>query len=106
LVEARRHPDELTQRERLVRVRGINEKLIEQLSTAGYNTVEDLANEKDIARLGDVPGAGIKKARQIKSGAGGDLLEEAKLRAELNAERAMMVSPPAGEGASTEEAKI
>ena len=105
LVEARRHPDELTQKERLVRVRGINEKLIEQLATAGYNAVEDLANEKDIARLGDVPGVGIKKARQIKSAAEGYLLEEAKLRAELNAERAMMVSPT-GEAAGSEEAKI
>src|SRR5262249_36336535 len=105
LVEARRHPDELTQRERLVRVRGINEKLIEQLSTADYNTVEDLDNERDIARLGDVPGVGIKKARQIKSAAEGYLLEEAKLRAELNAERAMMVSQT-GEAASSEEAKI
>jgi transcription termination/antitermination protein NusA len=105
LVEARRHPDELSQKERLTRVRGVNEKLIEQLANAGYNTVEDLANEKDIARLGDVPGVGIKKARQIKSAAEGYLLEEAKLRAELNAERAMMV-PSAGEPASTEEAKI
>src|SRR5215813_13394143 len=105
LVEARRHPDELSQKERLVRVRGINEKLIEQLATAGYNTVEELANEKDIARLGDVPGVGIKKARQIKSAAEGYLLEEAKLRAELNAERAMMVSQ-SGEAASSEEAKI
>jgi N utilization substance protein A len=105
LVEARRHPDELSQKERLARVRGVNEKLIEQLANAGYNAVEDLANEKDIARLGDVPGVGIKKARQIKSAAEGYLLEEAKLRAELNAERAMMVSPP-GEVATTEEAKI
>src|SRR5215472_8729424 len=47
LLEARRHPDELSQKERLVRVRGINEKRIEQLATAGYNTVEELANEKD-----------------------------------------------------------
>jgi N utilization substance protein A len=105
LVEARRHPDELSQKERLARVRGVNEKLIEQLAIAGYNTVEDLANEKDIARLGDVPGVGIKKARQIKSAAEGYLLEEAKLRAELNAERAMMAPPPA-EAPSTEEAKI
>ncbi|HYR54925.1 MAG TPA: helix-hairpin-helix domain-containing protein, partial [Myxococcaceae bacterium] len=102
---ARRHPDELSQKERLTRVRGVNEKLIEQLANAGYNAVEDLANEKDIARLGDVPGVGIKKARQIKSAAEGYLLEEAKLRAELNAERAMMVPAPA-EAASTEEAKI
>jgi len=50
--------------------------------------VEDVANEKDIAKLGDVPGVGIKKARQLKSAAENYLVEEAKLRAELNAERA------------------
>ena len=50
---------------------------------AGYKTVEDIANEKDIAKLGDVPGVGIKKARQLKSAAENYLLEEAKLRAEL-----------------------
>src|SRR5439155_3341760 len=88
LIEARRHPDELSQDERLQRVRGVGEKTIEQLKLAGYVTVEDLANEKDIAKLGDVPGVGIKKARQIKSAAENYLLEEAKLRAELNAERA------------------
>ena len=86
--EARRHPDELTQAERLARVRGLGERAIESLLLAGYKTVEDVANEKDIARLGDVPGVGIKKARQIKSAAEGYLLEEARLRAELNAQRA------------------
>src|SRR6185369_6627268 len=83
-----RHPDELTQNERLTRVRGVGEKTIEQLQMAGYKTVEDIANEKDIAKLGDVPGVGIKKARQLKSAAENYLVEEAKLRAELNAERA------------------
>ncbi|HME90220.1 MAG TPA: transcription termination factor NusA [Myxococcaceae bacterium] len=103
LIEARRHPDELSQQERLARVRGIGEKTIDQLATAGYNTVEDIANEKDIAKLGDAPGIGIKKARQIKSAAENYLLEESKLRAELNAERGV-VSPPAS-GESTEQAK-
>jgi len=58
------------------------------LGAAGYHTVEDIANEKDITKLGDVPGIGIKKARQLKSAAEAYLLDEQKLRAELNAERA------------------
>ncbi|QSQ17266.1 transcription termination factor NusA [Myxococcus landrumensis] len=87
LAEARRHPDELSQAERLARVRGVGEKTIEQLAASGYRTVEDIANEKDLAKLGDVPGVGIKKARQLKSAAENYLVEEAKLRAELNAER-------------------
>jgi transcription termination/antitermination protein NusA len=88
LIEARRHPDELNAQERLTRVRGVGEKTIEQLAQGGYKTVEDLANEKDIAKLGETTGIGIKKARQVKSAAENYLLEEAKLRAELNAERA------------------
>ncbi|MFP2911388.1 transcription termination factor NusA [Pyxidicoccus sp. 3LFB2] len=92
LAEARRHPDELNQSERMARVRGVGEKTIEQLILAGYKTVEDIANEKDLAKLGDVPGVGIKKARQLKSAAENYLVEEAKLRAELNAERGVMTA--------------
>jgi transcription termination/antitermination protein NusA len=104
LAEARRHPDELSQTERLARVRGMGEKTIEQLVLAGYKTVEDLANEKDLARLGDVPGVGIKKARQLKSAAENYLVEEARLRAELNAERG--AAPPlAVESAGAEVSK-
>jgi N utilization substance protein A len=105
LIEARRHPDELTQAERMARVRGVGQKTIEQLGLAGYATVEDIANEKDIAKLGDAPGIGIKKARQIKSAAENYLLEEAKLRAELNAERGI-TAPPAAVVASVSEAKV
>ncbi|MCY1015936.1 transcription termination factor NusA [Pyxidicoccus sp. MSG2] len=92
LAEARRHPDELNPSERMARVRGVGEKTIEQLILAGYKSVEDIANEKDLAKLGDVPGVGIKKARQLKSAAENYLVEEAKLRAELNAERGTMTA--------------
>ncbi|MHB8878176.1 MAG: transcription termination factor NusA [Myxococcaceae bacterium] len=105
LIEARRHPDELTQAERLARVRGVGEKTIEQLGLAGYATVEDIAKETDIAKLGDAPGIGIKKARQIKSAAENYLLEEAKLRAELNAERGL-TAPPVAPAPAPNEAKV
>jgi N utilization substance protein A len=101
-IEARRHPDELSPAERLMRVRGMNEKTVEQLNLAGYRTVEELVAEKDITKLGDVPGVGIKKARQLKSAAESYLLEEAKLRAELDAERAVLGGPAP---VATEEAK-
>ncbi len=94
--EARRHPDELSQAERMARVRGVGEKTIEQLVAAGYKTVEDIANERDLAKLGDVPGVGIKKARQLKSAAENYLVEEAKLRTELNAERGAPPPPSLG----------
>jgi N utilization substance protein A len=103
-IEARRHPDELTQQERLARVRGVGEKTIEQLSLSGYGTVEDIVNEKDITKLGDTPGLGIKKARQVKSAAEAYLVVEAKLRAELNAERALLSPPPAEAAPQAEEA--
>ncbi|MGE6763214.1 transcription termination factor NusA [Corallococcus interemptor] len=104
LAEARRHPDELSQPERMARVRGVGEKTIEQLILAGYRTVEDIANEKDLTRLGDVPGVGIKKARQLKSAAENYLVEEAKLRAELNAERGAMASAGGSEGVEAAKA--
>jgi N utilization substance protein A len=87
LAEARRHPDELTPKERLMRVRGCGEKTIEQLSSGGYNTVEDLHNEQDVNKLGDTTGLGLKKARQLKHAVESYLQEEAKLRAELDAEK-------------------
>jgi N utilization substance protein A len=87
LAEARRHPDELTQDERLARVRGVGEKTIEQLKRAGYQTVEAIHNEADVMRLAESTDLGIKKARQIKHAVGIYLEEEAKLRSELNANR-------------------
>jgi len=88
LAEARRHPDELSQDERLARVRGVGEKTIEQLKRAGYSTVEAIHNEADVMKLAESSDLGIKKARQIKHAVGVYLEEEAKLRTELNAERA------------------
>ncbi|MBK7861521.1 MAG: transcription termination/antitermination protein NusA [Archangiaceae bacterium] len=87
LAEERRHPDELSQDERLARVRGVGPQTIEQLKRAGYGTVEDIAKEMDMAKLGAVEGVGIKKARQIKSAADHYLQEEARRRTELDAEK-------------------
>jgi N utilization substance protein A len=103
-IEARRHPDELTPAERMMRVRGMSEKTVESLALSGYKTPEDLARETDITKLGDVPAIGIKKARQLKSAAESYLLEEAKLRAELDAERAAL-GASASAPPSSEEAK-
>ncbi|MHB8421014.1 MAG: transcription termination factor NusA [Myxococcales bacterium] len=94
--EARRHPDELSQQERLMRVRGCGEKSIEQLGTGGYHTVEDVVNEQDLMKLADSTGLGIKKARQLKHSAALYLEEEAKLRKELDAERATQAALAGG----------
>jgi len=88
IAEARRHPATLTHEERMARVRGVGEKTIEQLKSAGYPTVEAIHNEADMMRLAESSGLGIKKARQIKHAVGVYLEEEARLRAQLDAEKA------------------
>src|SRR5256885_16812942 len=66
LAEARRHPSELTQAERLLRVRGISERNIEQMANAGYKTVEDIHNEPDVVKFGETTGLGGKKGGQVE----------------------------------------
>ena len=88
LAEARRHPDTLSQEERMARVRGVGEKTIEALKKAGYPTVEAIHAEADVNKLGESSDLGIKKARQLKHAVGVYLEEEAKLRADLDAEKA------------------
>ena len=96
--ERRRHPDELSQQERLMRVRGLGEKTVDQLATGGYHTVEDIHNEADVNKLGDGSGIGLKKARQLKHAVEQYLQDEAKLRAELDAEKAKAAANPSPAG--------
>lgn len=99
LAEMRRHPDELTPRERLLRVRGVGEKTIEQLERGGYRTVEDIAAEQDAMKLGETTEIGVKKAKQIKHAAEQYLQEETRLRTELDADRAKKAAAAALENA-------
>ncbi|MFO0597129.1 MAG: transcription termination factor NusA [Myxococcaceae bacterium] len=85
LEEERRHPDELSQDERLARVRGIGTTNVDSFKLAGFTKVEDIVGESDLTRIGNVAGIGIKKARQIKAAAEHYLNEENKRRAELDA---------------------
>ena len=100
VAEARRHPDELSQVERLQRVRGMGEKTSEALAGAGYHRVEDLVAENDVMKLGENSGVGVKKAKQLKHSAEVYLQDEAKLRAELNAERERQAAARALEAAT------
>ena len=86
--EARRHPDELSPAERLMRVRGTGEKIVDQLALGGCNSVEELIAERDVVKLAEKTGVSIKKLKQLKTAAESYLIEEAKLREALNAERA------------------
>ncbi len=58
----------LTERERLLFVRGVGERTIQLLGEAGYRTVEDIHRE-DEDKLAIKTSLGIKKARAIKQGA-------------------------------------
>ena len=63
---------------------------------AGYPTVEAIHAEADMMRLADSSGLGIKKARQIKHAVGVYLEEEAKLRTDLDSEKARTAQGSAG----------
>jgi N utilization substance protein A len=58
----------LTERERLMFVRGIGERTVQLLEESGYKTVEDVLRE-DEDRLALRSGLGIKKSRGIKQAA-------------------------------------
>jgi N utilization substance protein A len=95
IAEARRDPAELTQEERLKRVRGLGDRGIEQVAAAGYRTVEDIVKESDVVKFGETTGLGIKKARQVKHAAELYIQEETRLKAELEAERAKIAQAAA-----------
>ena len=92
-----------------------NKEVVSELVSFGYDvkshssSLEDDQATAAIQKIADCPGVGIKKARQVKSSAENYLLEEAKLRAELNAERAAQGQaappPPEAPAAAPQEAK-
>ncbi len=58
----------LTERERMLFVRGVGDRTVQLLEEAGYKTVEDIQRE-DEDKLAIKTGIGIKKARDVKQGA-------------------------------------
>jgi N utilization substance protein A len=68
----------LTEKERLLFIRGIGERTIQLLEDAGYKTVEDILREEE-DKLAIKTGLGIKKARAIKQGADHFLNSESKV---------------------------
>ncbi len=66
--DAARRTEPLSERERLMFIRGIGDRTVGLLEEAGYRSVEDVLRE-DEDRLAIRTGLGIKKARVIKLGA-------------------------------------
>ena len=67
----------LTERDRLLFVRGVGDRTIQLLNEAGYRSVEDIHRE-DEDKLAIKTGLGIKKARAIRQGAEHFLVNESK----------------------------
>ena len=86
----------LTDRERLLFVRGVGERTIQLLEEAGFKSVDDVLRE-DEDKLAIKTGLGIKKARAIKQGAQSFLENEHKLleQARAEAKRSMKAPAPA-----------
>lgn len=87
--EASNRTEPLTERERLLFVRGVGERTIDLLEAAGYRNVEDIYNEVDEDRLAIRTGLGLKKARQIKQGARDFIESEMKVIEAARAEAAV-----------------
>ncbi len=83
----------LTDRERLLFVRGVGERTIQLLEEAGYKSVDDVLRE-DEDKLAIKTGLGIKKARAIKQGAQYFVDNEHKLFEAARAEAKKSQTPP------------
>jgi N utilization substance protein A len=66
--EASSRTEPLSERERLLFVRGVGERTVEVLEQQGYKAVEDILKESE-DKLAIRTGLGIKKARLIRQGA-------------------------------------
>jgi N utilization substance protein A len=88
--------ENLTDRERLMFVRGVGERTIQLLEEAGFKSVDDVLRE-DEDKLAIKTGLGIKKARAIKQGAQSFLENEHKVleQARAEAKKSMKAPTPA-----------
>ena len=83
----------LTDKEKLLFVRGVGERTVQLLEDAGYRSVDDIMRE-DEDKLAIKTGLGIKKARALKQGAEHFLGNEWKV-IDLARKSAAQVAPPA-----------
>jgi len=96
--DAASRTEPLSDRDRLLQVRGVGDRTVQLLADAGYRTVEDVYKENDVDRMAIKTGVGLKKARQIKQGAKEYIETEAKVieAARAEAQAARDSAPPAG----------
>jgi N utilization substance protein A len=65
---AKDRPDALSEREHLLLAKGMTERIVDALESAGYRSVQDIMREADVDRLAIKTGLGTQKAQEIKSG--------------------------------------
>jgi N utilization substance protein A len=69
LAEWASRPEPIGERDKLLLVPGVTERLVETLEAAGYRTVADLVAEQDVDRLAIKTGLNARRAGQIQEGA-------------------------------------
>jgi N utilization substance protein A len=79
----------ITDRDKLLLVKGLGERTIELLAEAGYNTLDSLVQEDDVDRLALNSGLGIRKAKQIMQGIKQFIINEEQVFEELRAQALM-----------------
>ncbi|MBI5536249.1 MAG: transcription termination/antitermination protein NusA [Deltaproteobacteria bacterium] len=96
---AAQRAEPLSERERLMFIRGVGQRTLGLLEDAGYRTVEDILRE-DVDRLAIRTGLGIKKARSIRQGAQYFVDSEQKVleQARAEARRAAAEAPAPVQG--------
>ena len=75
----------ITDRDKMLLVKGLGERTIELLAEAGYKTLDSLVDEADVDRLALNTGLGIRKAKQIMAGVKQFKINEEKVFEELRA---------------------
>jgi len=97
------------ERQKLLEIRGIGDKTADQIIAGGYFSTQQVHEEENMVKLGEVTGLGIKKARQVKQAVAAFLEEqaranlmtpapEAEAAAEAPVEDAPAQEPGQGEG--------
>ncbi|MCU0661471.1 MAG: transcription termination factor NusA [Myxococcota bacterium] len=76
----------ITEREKMLFLRGVGDRTIETLADAGYRCVADLAAEADIDRLALRTGMGIRRARVLMQSVEQFLGSEEKILSQIRAE--------------------
>lgn len=89
--EAAQRQEPLSDRERLLFVRGVGQRTVQLLEEQGYRSVEDILRE-DVDRLAIRTGLGIKKARSIRTGAQYFVDSEQKVLEQARAEASKKAS--------------